>query len=98
MGSSILPTKESSPGPLGSLQFLSQPTRFFVQPIGAFAFSTVSLPLLLKLGQELLPRFCVGSPNAVQAAPQVSYMPVKVAEFAYEFPDHLGRLSLGLFC
>src|SRR5918995_3783545 len=46
-GSSILPTKESSPGPLGALQFLSQPTRFFVQPIGAFAFSTVSLPLLL---------------------------------------------------
>jgi hypothetical protein len=25
-------------------------------------------------------------------------MPVKVAELAYEFPEHLGRLSLGLLC
>ena len=46
-GPLILPTKEPSPGPIGSLQFLSQPTRFFVQPVRAFAFSTVSLPLLL---------------------------------------------------
>lgn len=95
---SILPDKEHSPGPLGSLQFLSQPTRIFVQSVGAFAFSTVSLSLLLELGQELLPLFNLGSPGAVQAALQVSYLPVKITHLAYEFPKHLGGLSLGLLC